>query len=167
MSALTRAESARINGAKSHGPRTPEGRAISSMNAVRHGITAKTLVLQNEDQDQFIEILNAYHDYLVPTNPMEVDLTSVMVAARWRLRRIWRYETAILDIEMDYQAPDFEKRFERYDEDRRGCAAFSTQADKSRELSTVLRYDIHFGQVYTRSLEELRRLRNKGPKPPP
>jgi hypothetical protein len=163
MSDLTRAESARINGAKSQGPKTPEGLAISSMNAVRHGITAKTLVLHNENQDQFIEILNAYCDYLLPTNQIEVDLVSDMVAARWRLRRIWRYETAILDIEMDSQAPDFEKRFEKYDEDMRGGAAFAAQVDKSKGLSTALRYDIHLSRTYRKSLEEFRRLRSKGP----
>ena len=87
-----------------------------------------------------------------------------MVAARWRLRRIWRYETAMIDIEMDSQAPDFEKRFEKYDEDMRGGAAFQAPADKSKGLSTALRYDIHLSRTYRRSLEELRRLRSKGPK---
>ena len=166
MSNLTKAESNRINAAKSTGPKTPEGLAISSMNAVRHGITAKTLVLRNEDPDQFVEILDAYCDYLVPANQIEVDLISDMVAARWRLRRVWRYETAILDIEMDSQAPDFEKRFEKYDEDMRGGAAFSAVVDKSKGLSMALRYDIHLSRTYRRSLEEIRRLRSKGPKPP-
>lgn|SRR5260221_8843175 len=32
----------------------------------------------------------------------------------------------------DSQAPDFEKRFEEYDEDKRGGAAFSALADKSK-----------------------------------
>jgi hypothetical protein len=167
MSHLTRAESARINGAKSRGPKTPEGKAISSMNAVRHGITARTLALQNEDQGQFIQILNAYCDHLVPTNQAEVDLISDMVAARWRLLRIWRYQTAILDIEIDAQAPDFEKRFEKYDEDMRGASAFSALADRSKGFSTALRYDNHLSRNYVRSLEELRRRRSKGPKPPP
>src|SRR4051794_3153163 len=119
MSTLTKAESNRINAAKSRGPKTPEGRAISSMNAVRHGITAKTLVLNNEDGAQFLEIFGAYCDHLQPANQIEIDLVSQIVAARWRLCRVWRYETAILDMEMDAQAQDFEKRFEHYDEDMR------------------------------------------------
>src|SRR5262249_58422022 len=82
-----------------------------------------------------------------------------MGAARWRLRRIWRFETAMIDIEMDAQAPDFEKRFEKYDEDMRGGAAFSALADKSGGLSTALRYDIHLSRTYRRSLQELYRLR--------
>ena len=159
MSNLTKAESARINGAKSRGPKTPQGRAISSMNAYSHGLTAKTLILQSEDPDQFAKMLNSYFDYLQPTNPIEVDLIADMVAARWRLRRIWRFETAMIDIEMDAQSPDFEKRFGKYDEDMRGGAAFSSLADKSRGLSTALRYDIHLSRTYRRSLQELYRLR--------
>jgi hypothetical protein len=159
MSMLTKAESARINGAKSRGPKTPQGRAAVSMNALRHGLSAKTLVLQNEDPVKFAEMLNDYFGYLQPTNPIEVDLVADIVAARWRLRRIWRFETAMIDIEMDSQAPDFEKRFEKYDEDMRGGAAFSALTDKSRGLSTSLRYDIHLGRTYRRSLQELDRLR--------
>jgi hypothetical protein len=104
-------ESARINGAKSHGAIMPQSRANSSMIAAGHGITAKTLILRDENQDYFLEIMHAYFEYLKPSNRVEVDLISQMAAARWRLCRIWRHEIAILDLEMDAQAPDFEKRF--------------------------------------------------------
>ena len=107
-------------------------------------------------------MLNSYLDYIRPTNQIEVDLLADIVAARWRLRRIWRFETAMLDIEMDSQAPDFEKRFEKYDEDMRGGAAFSSLTDKSKGLSTALRYDIHLCRTYRRSLQELDRLREVG-----
>src|SRR6266849_2908864 len=167
MSNLTKDESARINGAKFRGPKAPLGRAAVSMNAFSHGLTAKTLILQSEDPDQFAIMLNSYFDYLAPTNQIEIDLIADIVAARWRLRRIWRYETAMLDIEMDSQAPDFEKRFEKYDEDMRGGAAFSALADKSKGLSTALRYDIHLSRTYRRSLQELDRLKGAGLKNKP
>ncbi len=159
MSKLTKSESARLNGAKSHGAVTPQGRRNSSMNAASHGLTAKTLILQNENQAHFLEILNAYFEYLQPSNQIEVDLISDMVAARWRLRRVWRYETAMLDMEMDAQTPDFEKRFETYDEDMRGCQAFATLVDKSNGLSTTLRFDIHLSRTYRRALDEFRLMR--------
>src|SRR6266516_3998807 len=50
------------------------------------------------------------------------------------------------------KAPDFERRFVKYDDDMRGGAAFSALADKSKGLSTALRYDIHLSRTYQRPL---------------
>jgi hypothetical protein len=159
MPSELKSQTARINGAKSHGPKTPQGRATSSVNATSHGITARTLVLRNENPDFFLDMLSAYFDLLQPANAMEVDLVSDIVAARWRLRRIWRYQTAMLDVEMDLQAPEYEKRYEIFDEDMRGAAAFSAIADNSSGYATALRTDIHLTRTFRRSIEELRRLR--------
>jgi len=57
MSSLTKSESARINGAKSHGPKTEAGRKRSSQNALKHGLTAQTLVLPTEDPAEFHQLL--------------------------------------------------------------------------------------------------------------
>ena len=169
MSKLTKSESSRLNGAKSRGAVTPEGRAKSSMNAASHGITSKTLILQNESQDQFLEMLNAYLNHLQPSSQMEIDLITDMVAARWRLRRVWRFETAMLDIEMEAQSDDFGKRFLISDEDMRGGLAFSSLVDKSKGISTILRYDIHLTRTYRKTLDALhilRRLQNDPTEPP-
>ena len=62
-------------------------------------------------------------------------------------------------VEMDTQAPEFEKRFEEFDEDTRGAVAFSAVADNSKGLATALRADIHLTRTYRRAIDELRRLR--------
>ena len=48
----SRAEASRINGSKSHGPKTEEGRRAVSLNAVKHGLTAETVVLPTESEEQ-------------------------------------------------------------------------------------------------------------------
>ena len=48
-----KSETARANGAKSRGPVTPEGRAASSRNSLRHGFTAESVVLPTESQEDF------------------------------------------------------------------------------------------------------------------
>ncbi len=155
---MNKAESSRQNGARSHGPKTPQGQAISALNSVTHGITAKTLILQNEDPRQFLEMMNSYIAHLIPSNQIEIDLVSDMVAARWRLRRIWRYETAMLDIEMDAQAAGFEKRFITRDEDMRGSLAWTALVDSGKGLGTAMRYEVHLSRVYRRALAELQKI---------
>lgn len=155
---MTASESSRSNGAKSRGPKTPRGRAASSGNAVTHGITAKTLILQNENSQDFLAMLDSYLDYLCPSNQVEADLVSDLVAARWRLRRIWRYETALLDIEMDAQAAGFEKRFLTRDEDMRGSLAWDACVENRPGFKTALRYEVPLGRVYRRTLDQLAKI---------
>ena len=125
MRSERQSETSRINGAKSRSPKTPPSRAPSSMSAIDHAISDKTLTLTNESIYLFKHMLGAYFDLFQPANQMELDIVCDIAAARWRLRRIWRYQTAMIDVEMDNQAPEFEKRYQTYDEDMRGAAAFS------------------------------------------
>ena len=87
MTSPLKSETARINGAKSRGPKTDQGLAHSSMNAVKHGLTAKTLILPNENPDRFRELFNGYFELFRPINQKEIELVSAIVAARWRLSR--------------------------------------------------------------------------------
>jgi hypothetical protein len=159
MPSELKSETAPINGAESHGPSTPQDGATSWVNPSSHGITARTLILQNESKDLFLDMLNAYFDLFLPANQMEIDIVSDIAAARWRLRRMWRYQTAILDIEVDNQAVEFEKRYLTFDEDMRGAAAFSAVADNSKGYATALRHDIHLTRTYRKAIDDLRRLR--------
>jgi hypothetical protein len=129
------------------------------MGAIDHAITDKTLTLTNESTDHFKHMLGAYFDLFQPANQMELDIVCDLAAARWRLRRIWRYQTAMIDVEMDNQAPEFEKRYATYDEDMRGAAAFSAVADSSKGYATALSTNIRLTRTYRRAVDDLRRLR--------
>jgi len=101
---MTRPEAARINGARSKGPVTEEGKRRSSLNAIKHGLTAsrdKTFVCQNESQATWDGI---YHDLVAlyePVGELELDLVADLAHARWRVRRCSTIETGILDMQID------------------------------------------------------------------
>ncbi len=84
----SKSQSARANGAKSHGPSTDAGRLRSSQNALKHGFSAQTLVLPSEDPAEFHQLLAAYLDDFHPNGPAELNLVHQMVAAKWRLDRL-------------------------------------------------------------------------------
>jgi hypothetical protein len=85
MPSELKSETARINGAKSHGPVTPEGKARSAANSRRHGLTASVL-LDGESDEHFQLLLADFMDHFQPQTGVETDLVEVMAIARWRLR---------------------------------------------------------------------------------
>ena len=95
MSSQTKSESARINGAKSRGPKTEAGRQRSSQNSLKHGLTAQALVLPTEDPEEFQQLLSSYLDQFQPRTPAEVHLVDEMVASKWRLQRLAMIETQL------------------------------------------------------------------------
>src|SRR3954470_12654562 len=81
---------------KAAGTKSPEGIKRSSINALAHGLTAKTLVLPNESQAEFNQLRLDYFNRFRPSDTVEMDLVDDLVAARWRLRRLIATETASL-----------------------------------------------------------------------
>lgn len=69
-------EATRINGAKSNGPATPEGKEASSRNARKHGFSARKFILEQEDFAEFNGLLTAYRDRFRPADRVEDDLVA-------------------------------------------------------------------------------------------
>src|SRR5262249_34915219 len=84
-----RAEIRRQNGRQSRGggPQTPEGKAKSRMNALKHGMTASIPVLPGEDPDAFRRRVEDFIDALRPTDAVELALTEQAALATWKIAR--------------------------------------------------------------------------------
>ena len=92
----TRAEASRQNGAKSRGPKTPEGKARSARNALKHGLRAeKHVVLAHEDAAEFAALEAAMIDELAPVGALQAVLARRVAVAAWRLARADRLETEL------------------------------------------------------------------------
>src|SRR6266849_8050984 len=154
MPSLRKSDTARANGAKSHGPKTAEGKKKSSMNALTHGLTAKTVnvVLANESDSRFKMVLDSYVKHFDPDGPIEMDLVEEMAVAKWRQRRLWSIETAELDRQMDLLE-------EQLDDATNTAVAFGKLADESNILALVHRYETRMSRTYDRALKTLLKLR--------
>jgi hypothetical protein len=157
MPSELKSATARTNGAKSRGPKSPETRAKSSLNALKHGFTTrKTIVLECENEADFQELLAEYAATYQPACPVEKDLVDEMVAARWRMQRMLMIEAALLDSEMDREPPFGEP--EPTDPGYQIAAAFRRLVDESHALSFASRYESRLHRLHERSHRTLREL---------
>ena len=85
----------RANAVHSTGPKTPEGKAVVRLNAVRHGLLARDAVLPGENSDAFEDLWNEVWAELSPVGPIEKLLVERIINSIWRLRRSVRAETAL------------------------------------------------------------------------
>jgi hypothetical protein len=92
-----KAQAARINGAKSNGPVTEEGKAISSQNSRQHGLTSARVVLPHESQEEYDRLEASIVNRFKPYDEIEQALVQQMASSLWRLRRIDAMEAALFD----------------------------------------------------------------------
>ncbi len=86
-------EANRRNALKSTGPKTPEGKAIASRNAVTHGLSARMPVIPGENEAEFQTFTERWLGDLKPAGPMEEFLAERIIGIAWRLRRTGKIET--------------------------------------------------------------------------
>src|SRR5437588_5774413 len=164
MTSELKSATSRANGAKSHGPITPEGKEKSSQNSLNHGFTAKkTTLLACENQGQFDTMRGDYTATYQPGSGVEEDLVSEMVACRWRMQRLRLIETALIDSEMDRDLPEGETP---EDPGYQLAFAFRRLVDGSRAISLASRYESRLHRIHERShwtLRELQQSRTASP----
>jgi len=86
----------RLNARKSTGPRTARGKAKSSANALKHGLTAERAVVSGEDPEEYREFVQGMFDALQPQDAMEAELVGQVASFSWRLRRAACYEARLV-----------------------------------------------------------------------
>src|SRR5262245_28755453 len=95
MSSLKQIEANRLNALKSTGPRTEEGKRRSRCNAIRHGLTAETVIIGLEDAEDYESFEAAIIADYDPTTAVERELVLRLASVLWRLRRATAIETTL------------------------------------------------------------------------
>ena len=146
MKSDRRTDSARANGAKSRGPITPEGKARSAQNAIRHGLLAKFQVLTMESLSGFEEMLCEHEARFAPRDAVDDHYLHEMVSATWRMRRAWAIENTLWNQALANEPPG--------DSLERLANAFSKLA-ATPEFSLLQRYETRLHNSYQRALKTL------------
>ena len=96
MASTKQIEANRSNALNGTGPRTAEGKARSSRNALTHGLTAQEIVIPGEDAAAYRSFEQQLIDDLQPNGSCKLELITRLAATHWRLCRIPRFEAALM-----------------------------------------------------------------------
>jgi len=99
MTSYRQIEANRRNALKSTGPRTEAGKEISRRNAVRHGLTAETIITALEDAEDYRAFEAAITADYDAQSTVERELVLRLASIRWRLRRATTMETGLFEIQ--------------------------------------------------------------------
>lgn len=130
----------RRNARKSTGPKTPEGKAIVAINALRHGLCSAEVVIPGlEKEEEYEKHRQAVLASLAPKDYLEAEMAEWVALNLWLLRRVARYEKETIAIKQETAEQDLEyERFgsSRWDETNSAdiCRAFSVARDVYRIL---------------------------------
>ena len=101
MTSAHQLEANRRNALKSTGPRTINGKETSRRNALRHGLTAETLLEPLEDPESYRAFEAAIVAEYLPQTAVEQELVHRLASLFWRLRRATSIETGLLRMQSE------------------------------------------------------------------
>ena len=85
----------RKNAQRSTGPRTPEGKKRSCLNALRHGLSGQVVVMPDEDMQAYLAFIKDFVHDLHPVTEPEKQLAQDIANCQWRLNRSVSIENGI------------------------------------------------------------------------
>ncbi|MBM3740852.1 MAG: hypothetical protein FJW39_34330 [Acidobacteria bacterium] len=153
-------EASRANGARSRGPVTDTGKAASSRNATKHGLTSRDIVLTTEDPADWESLRQSFFDHWQPDGEMESRLVEKLAACDWRLQRTVAMETALLNTEMDFMQPEIDRVFSEIDGPSRQALAFKSLAE-SKALEQLQRHQTRLTSEFHRTWKLLTQLQQE------
>jgi hypothetical protein len=109
MTSIKQIEANRRNSLKSTGPKTEAGKQASRCNAVRHGLSAETVIGSLEDAEDYKAFELAITADYDAQSAVERELVLRLASLLWRLRRATTIETGLFEIQADHLS-DFRKR---------------------------------------------------------
>jgi hypothetical protein len=141
------------NAQLSTGPSTAEGKQRSSLNALKTGLTGRTVLLPGEDVAAFESHLARFREFFEPATPDEAALVQRLAETRWRLDRCPTLEMnlyALGQVEFAALFPD------ESPEVRQALIQAHTFRSYQKEFRNLTTQESRLQRSYERDLAELR-----------
>ena len=102
MTSFRQIEANRRNALNSTGPRTEPGKRASRRNAVRHGLTAETVISALEDAEDYKAFEAAIMADYDAQSAVERELVLRLASLLWRLRRATTMDTGLFEVHAEH-----------------------------------------------------------------
>jgi len=142
------------NALKSTGPQTPQGKAISSKNAMKHGLLSKAILLPNESADWFYEFVGAWREELRPVGLVQEMYFQEFVFYAWRRCRPAEMEADIFSHHLHAESVErAETKVRSYEK-----TSFQTELERGVAITDK--------EKHSQALAEAQEARDRGEKCP-
>ncbi len=155
QSPATKAGIARANGAKSHGPTSEAGKARSSQNAIKHGLTAKKFLCTPEDQAEFDRHLDAAIAHWAPQSDYELYLVTKIARADFQHDRAENLLITLIDLETDVIGSEIQRAFQTMDADGALALGYKSLNDHSSAHRNLDRHVARLARERTQARKAL------------
>ena len=134
------------------GPKTAAGKARSRVNATRHGLAGRTVLLPSEDLIEFETFTVEFMASLDPHTPMERELARTISDGYWRLRRVRTTEDSLYAIGHDEPSGDFTAQNETI---HAACTQGRTFRDNDRAFVNLSIYESRIHRNIEKATKQL------------
>ena len=148
MTSTAQIEANRRNARRSTGPKTGAGRAVARQNALKHGLTARHVIVFDEAEADFADFHDEMVRALAPADAVEAALAERIILCAWRLRRAGRAEAARLNSASAKRAREYPQWRNAID---------TALSDGGVAMAIIARYEIQIERSLYRAMASLER----------
>jgi hypothetical protein len=156
MTSLAKIEANRKNAQKSTGPKDI---SVTHLNALKHGLLSKEVLLKGENDDALIELSRRIRRELAPKGELELILIDRIISSTWRLKRAIGMERCFIQEEYDDCEVDIFGKKKNKD-DKTWSLMISRELGECNSWLNLIRYETTIEKQIYKALHELLRLQS-------
>jgi hypothetical protein len=156
MATQAQIDANRQNAQKSSGP-SEAGKAVTKLNATKHGLAGRTVYLTSSEEGPYLEFHEGLFTAFSPRGVLEQSLVESVVDSRWRIFQISKIEAGL------YTIGEFENKADlaNYPADKSDDVSRAlTFSRKQKEFDKLNRYQTRLNRQATQDLKQLEQLQS-------